>query len=160
MQFGLEATLHAVHGTFHLERGTISFDRDKGAMDGIVAVDAHSGSSGEASRDKKMTEDELKANKYSAVTFAPKSYTGQLAVEGDSEITVSGVFTLLGTPHDLVLPMHIHIDHGACTAAGSFPVPFVKWGMKDPSTFMLKVGKEVTVNIMLVGSLSSPGGQS
>ncbi len=160
VEFTLQATLHAVHGSFHLEHGTISFARGTGEMSGVIAVDAHSGNSGEGSRDKKMTEDELKADKYSAVTFAPKSYTGQIAAEGDSDISVAGVFTLLGTPHDLVVPMHLHIDHGACAATGTFAVPFVKWGLKDPSTFMLKVGKEVTVTLNLMGSLKPGGGQS
>lgn len=155
IQFSLPATLHEVHGTFHISSGTISFSPGKGEIDGAVVVDARTGSSGEASRDKKMTQDQLKADQYTTVSFAPKAYTGNLAPEGDSDITVQGVFTLLGTPHDLSVPMHIHIDHGACTAKGSFTVPFVKWGVKDPSTFMLKVGKEVKVDLDLSGTLTS-----
>lgn len=154
VQFSLPATLHEVHGTFHVTSGIIAISPGKGEMGGAILVDAHSGSSGEASRDKKMTQDQLKADQYTTVSFAPKSYAGNLAAEGDSDITVQGVFTLLGTPHDLSVPMHIHIDHGACTAKGSFAVPFVKWGVKDPSTFMLKVGKEVKVDLDLSGTLS------
>lgn len=154
VDFSYDATLHAVHGTFHLEQGTIDFTRAKGEMAGMIAVDAHSGNSGEGSRDKKMTKEELKADKFAAVTFAPKSFTGQLAPEGDSDIVVAGVFTLLGTPHDITVPMHVHIDHATCTAAGSFAVPFVQWGLKDPSTFMLKVGKQVNIALNLVGSLA------
>lgn len=160
VQFSMEATLHAVHGSFRLEHGTIDFARTGGEMSGLIAVDAHSGDSGEGSRDKKMTKDELKADKYGAVTFAPKSYTGQIAAEGDSDITVQGVFTLLGTPHDLAVPMHVHIDHGACAATGKFAVPFVAWGLKDPSTFMLKVGKEVTVTLDLVGVVTPEASKS
>ena len=154
VDFTLEATLHAVHGTFHLERGTIDFSRGKGEMGGMIAIDAHSGNSGEGSRDKKMTTEELKADKFTAVTFAPKSFTGQLVPQGDSDIVVAGVFTLLGTPHDITVPMHVHIDYAACTATGNFPVPFVQWGLKDPSTFMLKVGKQVNIALNLVGSLT------
>ncbi len=154
VQFTLEATLHAVHGSFRLGQAEVTFAPDAHTMSGVIAVDAHSGSSGETSRDKKMTQDELKADKYTAVTFVPKSYTGELSLAGDSDITVQGTFTLLGTPHDLSLPMHVHVDHQDCTAKGSFPVPFVAWGLKDPSTFLLKVGKEVTINLDLVGTLA------
>ncbi len=153
VQFTLPATMHEVHGTFHIDRGSIEFSRAHGEMSGVIAVDAHSGNSGESSRDKKMTGDELKADQFNAVTFAPKTFTGQLPPQGDSDIVVGGVFTLLGSPHDLSVPMHVHIDHGMCTAKGTFSVPFTKWGLKDPSTFMLKVGKEVTVNLDLAGSL-------
>ena len=154
VQFSLGATMHAVHGTFQVQSGAITFAPTEGAMSGSILVDAHSGNSGEASRDKKMTQDQLKADQFTSVAFAPKSFTGKLASEGDSEIVVQGTFTLLGTPHDLSVPMHVHIDHGACRTTGSFTVPFVQWGVKDPSTFLLKVGKDVTVNLDLAGAVS------
>ena len=159
VQFSLEATMHAVHGTFHIEKGAMTFAPANGEMNGSIVVDAHSGNSGEDSRDKKMTKDQLKADQFATVTFMPRSFTGQLTPEGDSNIVVQGTFTLLGTPHDLSVPMHVHIDHGACTATGTFTVPFTKWGVKDPSTFMLKVGKEVLVNLSLAGSISPASGQ-
>ena len=159
VQFSLPATLHEVHGTFRVANGKIAFAPNGGEMDGSVVVDARSGNSGEGSRDKKMTQDQLKADQYATMSFSPKGYVGTLATEGDSDITVQGAFMLLGTAHDLTLPMHVHIDHGACTAQGSFAVPFVKWGIKDPSTFMLKVGKEVKVSLDLTGTLSPANAQ-
>ena len=157
VRFTLPATLHEVHGTFHVASGSITFAPNKGEIEGEIVVDARSGSSGESSRDKKMTQDQLKADQYATVSFAPRSYVGAVAAEGDSDITVQGAFTLLGTPHDLTIPMHIHVDHSSCTVKGTFGVPFVKWGVKDPSTFMLKVGKEVKVDLDLTGTLSPAG---
>ena len=157
VQFSLQASLHAVHGTFHIQSGSVAFLPAKAEMSGSILVDATSGNSGEASRDKKMTHDQLKADQFTTVTFQPKSFTGNLAPEGDSTITVQGIFTLLGTPHEIAVPMSVHIDHTACKATGSFAVPFTKWGVKDPSTFLLKVGKEVTVNLDLEGTLSAAG---
>ena len=125
-------------------------------MAGTIAVDARSGNSGNGGRDKKMTEEELKAPSFSTVTFAPKRFSGRLAPTGDSSIVVDGTFTLLGTPHEISVPMQVHLDGSQCKAAGAFPIPYVKWGMKDPSNFILHVGKEVTIDLILVGTVT-PG---
>ena len=154
IQFTLEDPLHAVHGTFHVQSGSVRFAKE-GRMSGTVAVDAGSGDSGNGSRDKKMRNDELKAPTFSTVTFAPKRYTGALAASGDSNITVDGTFTLLGTPHEISVPMQVHLSDRACKATGTFDIPYVQWGMKDPSNFLLKVGKVVTVNLTLVGPVSA-----
>ena len=38
----------------------------------------------------------------------------------------------------------------------SFSVPFVEWGLVDPSNFLLKVGKEVPVTIHAKGVTVQP----
>ena len=154
VHFTLGDALHAVHGTFHVESGNIGFDREDGQMSGTIVVDARSGDSGNSSRDQKMTKDELKASSFSTVTFAPKHYTGMLTATGDSTITVEGTFTLLGVPHEISVPMQVHIDGTQCKATGSFDVPYVKWGMKDPSNFLLHAGKNVTISLVLFGSIA------
>jgi hypothetical protein len=50
--------------------------------------------------------------------------------------------------------MQIHIDGTSLTAKTHFKVPYVQWGLKDPSIFVLKVAKEVDIDLTLVGSLS------
>jgi len=154
VHFKLDDPLHSVEGTFRVQQGSVMFDAQGGRISGLITVDAGSGDSGNGSRDKKMKNDELKAPTFSTVTFAPKSYSGTLALTGDSTITVDGAITLLGTPHDISVPMQVHLDGAQCKATGSFVIPYVKWGMKDPSNFVLRVGKEVTVNLVLVGSIA------
>ncbi|MGB7548425.1 MAG: YceI family protein [Terracidiphilus sp.] len=145
---------HGTHGTFHVESGMVDFDRTTGRISGSIVVAAGSGDSGNKSRDHKMTAEVLDTAQYGEVTFAPQSYQGTILSSGDSSIQVSGVFTLHGTPHDITVPMQIHIDGATCTARTHFTVPYVKWGLKDPSIFILKVAKEVDIDLTLTGTLN------
>lgn len=154
--FALTGTGHEVHGTFHVTSGAIQFDRTAPKMSGNIVVSATSGESGDNGRDKNMHNKVLETERYADITFQPQGYTGTIAPTGDSNIQVSGIFTLHGTPHDLTVPMQVHIDGQNLTAKGTFIVPYVKWGLKDPSVFILKVAKEVHIDLNLVGTVS-PG---
>lgn len=153
--FSLGDVLHSVHGTFHVQSGSINFDRSSQMISGSVIVAAGSGDSGNQSRDHKMTKDVLDAPKFAEISFAPQSYQGEIAQTGDSAVKVNGVFTLHGEAHHVTVPMRIHIDGSKCTAQTDFTVPYVQWGLKDPSTFLLKVSKEVGIRVMLSGQISS-----
>jgi polyisoprenoid-binding protein YceI len=142
------------NGTFRIAKGVVNFDPSSPNLSGLVDVTAASGNSGNASRDKKMTTQVLEATKFADVTFVPQTYTGTLTPTGDSTLQVTGIFTLHGTPHTITVPMQIHIDGAKCTAKAHFVVPYVQWGLKDPSIFILKVAKEVDVNLTLVGFLA------
>ncbi len=155
VSFTLGGSGHETQGTFHVQNGTIDFDRANPKLSGSVVVAAVSGKTGNDSRDKKMTNEVLDAPHFADVSFAPQSYQGAIAPFGDSTIQVTGTFTLHGTPHELTVPMQIHIDGANCTAKTHFVVPYVKWGLKDPSVFILKVAKEVDVDLTLVGRLSN-----
>jgi len=145
---------HHVAGTFHVQNGSIDFDTTAHTISGSVVVAAGSGNSGEPSRDKKMNKDVLDVEHYSEIVFTPQKFEGTVAPTGDSTIQVSGTFTLHGTPHDLTVPMQIHIDAGALTAKTHFVLPYVKWGLKDPSVFILKVAKEVDIDLTLTGKVT------
>lgn len=151
----LNTTHEVVNGTFHVQSGSIEFERSNPRMSGSVVVLAGSGKTGNNSRDKKMNKDILKVDKYTTVSFAPKTYTGTIAPPGDSTIQVSGVFTLLGNPHDLTIPMQIHIDGSKATARAQFIVPYIQWGLKDPSFLFWKAEHEVAIDLNLVGQVSN-----
>ena len=89
----LNTTHEVVNGTFHVQSGSINFDRTASHISGIVIVAAGSGKTGNDSRDKKMNKDILKVDQFATVSFAPKTYNGMIAASGDSTIQVSGVFT-------------------------------------------------------------------
>jgi polyisoprenoid-binding protein YceI len=152
--FSLGGNTHHVDGTFHVQSGSINFDSSARTISGSVVVAAGSGNSSDAGRDKKMNSDVLDVAHFADVSFVPKSYQGAVAASGDSTIQVTGVFTLHGTPHDLTVPMQIHIEGTALTAKTQFTVPYVQWGLKDPSIFILKVAKVVDIDLTLAGNLS------
>jgi polyisoprenoid-binding protein YceI len=151
--FSLGGNTHHVEGTFHVQSGSIDFDRAAHTISGSIVVAAGSGNSNDQGRDKKMSSDVLDVAHYAEVSFVPKSFQGTIAASGDSTIQVTGVFTLHGTPHELTVPMQISIDGAALTAKTHFSVPYVQWGLKDPSIFILKVAKVVDIDLTLVGRL-------
>jgi hypothetical protein len=151
----LNTTHEVVDGTFHIQSGSINFDRTASHISGIIIVTAGSGKTGNDSRDKKMNKDILKVDQYTAVSFAPKTYTGTISPSGDSTIQVSGVFTLLGNPHDLTIPMQIHMDGSKATARAQFIVPYVQWGLKNPSFMFWKADNDVAIDLNLVGQVSN-----
>jgi polyisoprenoid-binding protein YceI len=134
----------------------VEFDRSVPSISGSIVVAAGSGKSGNESRDHKMSEEILNAPQFATVSFVPHRYQGTIAAAGDSTVQVVGTFTLHGTAHEITVPMQLHIEGTNCTAKTHFPVPFVKWGLKDPSTFMLHVDKTVEVELTLVGHLAPP----
>ena len=151
----LNTTHEIVNGKFHIQSGSIEFDRTTSKMTGTVVVAAGSGITGNDSRDKKMKKDILKVEQFTTVSFAPKAYTGTIAASGDSTIRVTGIFTLLGTPHDLTIPMQIHIDTSNATAKGQFVVPYVEWGLKNPSFLIWKADNDVNIDLNLVGTIAN-----
>jgi polyisoprenoid-binding protein YceI len=151
----LNTTHEVVNGTFHVQSGSINFDRSASQISGMVIVAAGSGKTGNDSRDKKMNRDILKVDQFATISFAPKAYTGTIAASGDSTIQVAGVFTLLSAPHDLTIPMQIHIDGSKATAKGQFVIPYVQWGLKNPSFLIWKAENNVGVELNLVGNVKN-----
>jgi polyisoprenoid-binding protein YceI len=150
----LNTTHELVNGTFHVQSGTIEFDRGTARMSGSVVVQAGSGKTGNGSRDKKMNKDILEVERYATVSFEPKSYSGTIAAGGDSNIQVTGIFTLLSTPHEITVPMVVHLDGASATAKGHFVVPYVQWGLKNPSFMIWKADNDVAIDLNLAGAIS------
>jgi hypothetical protein len=150
----LKTTHELVNGTFRVQSGSIEFDRSAPGMSGSVVVLAGSGKTGNDSRDKKMYKDILVVAQHATISFEPKSYTGVIAPSGDSTIQVAGTFTLLGTPHQITVPMQVHLDGVSATAKAHFVVPYVQWGLKNPSFFIWKAENDVAIDLNLVGTIS------
>ena len=150
----LKTTHELVNGAFHIQSGSVEFDRSAAEMSGSVVVLAGSGKTGNGSRDKKMNKEILQVDQHATVSFEPKSYSGVIAPSGDSTVQVTGIFTLLGTPHEIIIPMLVHLENPAATAKAHFVVPYILWGLKDPSFLFWKADKDVAIDLFLTGQLS------
>jgi polyisoprenoid-binding protein YceI len=150
----LKTTHEVVNGTFHIQSGSLEFDRSAAKMSGSVVVLGGSGKTGNGSRDKKMNKDILEVEQHATVSFEPKSYAGAIAPSGDSTIQVTGIFTLLGTTHEITIPILVHLEGASATAKAHFVVPYIQWGLKDPSFLFWKADKDVAIDLFLTGRLS------
>jgi hypothetical protein len=123
-------------------------------MSGSVVVLAGSGRTGNGSRDKKMNKDILKVEQHATVSFEPKSYAGTIAPSVDSTIQVTGIFTLLVAPHEMTIPILVHLEGTTAAAKAHFVLPYVQWGLKNPSFLFWKADNDVTIDLSLIGRLS------
>jgi polyisoprenoid-binding protein YceI len=155
VHYTVDSTLHTVHGTFNLKSGILRIDPATGKADGEIIVYATSGDSGNSSRDGKMHKAVLESAKYSEIVFKPTLMDGKLALTGTSDVKLHGLFSLHGGDHDLVVPVHAEITGDHWNGSTKFQVPYVRWGLMNPSNFLLKVKPNVDIDLELAGSLKS-----
>ncbi len=164
VNFTLGATLHTVHGVFKLKNGHIHFDPATGKAGGVIVLDATSGNTANSSRDQKMHGEILESAKFPEIAFTPTQVTGSVAdmlAGKPAQLQVAGVFRLHGQDHPMTIPVTVSPVSGAnqsgqFQASTKFDVPFIKWGLKNPSTFILRVSDTVNVEVHSVVELSRP----
>lgn len=156
IDFSLGSVMHTVHGEFQLKRGAIELDGTSGRASGELVVDATSGDSGNKSRDKKMHKEILESEKYPEITFSPKRFTGPFSTQGKSHLVVEGEFSMHGETHPMTLTIDTDIQNGNASAVTAFSISYMKWGLKNPSTFILRVSEKVDLTIHAVAHLAAP----
>jgi hypothetical protein len=149
----VESSLHTVHGTFHVKRGTLSVDPATGKTSGEIVVDATSGESGNDSRDRRMHKEILESSQYSEVVFRPDRADGTMVSQGNSSLKLHGIFSLHGADHALSVPTQATLKDDQWKGTATFEVPYIEWGLKNPSNFLLKVKPVVEVQLDLAGSI-------
>jgi len=154
--WSLGTTFHTVHGSFALKKGTLRLDPATGKASGEIMVDAASGKSGNDSRDKKMHKEVLESGRYAEVVFRPDRVEGKIAPQGTSTVQVHGILVLHGSEHELTAPVQAELAADHWTGNAKFSVPFIDWGLKNPSTFFNKVNHAVEIDLELKGSLQGP----
>jgi polyisoprenoid-binding protein YceI len=153
VQFALNAVLHTVHGTFKVKSGTVRFEAATGRASGQIIVDLESGVTGVQERDRRMREDVLESRRFPEAVFSPDHVTGHVSLEGENQVVLHGILRIHGQDHDVTAPATVKVHEGQIIAMAKFMVPYVEWGMKDPSTFLLRVSDKVDVAVSLVGTV-------
>ena len=150
VEFTLGDVLHTVHGTFQLKRGNIRFDPATGRASGELVVDSASGTTGSGARDHRMNANILESSLFPEVVFRPDCVQGKILPEGASQVQLHGMFGIHGAEHELTIPLEVAASGGQFTATDRFVVPYVKWGLKNPSTLILRVADKVQIEIHIV----------
>ena len=151
VEFTLGDVLHTVHGTFQLTRGEFRFDCASGKASGELVVDAASGASGNASRDRRMTSEILESARFPEIVFRPDRVDGKVAAQGHSQVEVHGEFCIHGAGHEMLIPAEVDAGAGVYATTLRFIVPYQKWGMKNPSMLLLRVGDKVEIVVHAMG---------
>ena len=154
--FTLDTTLHDVHGTFRLKSGQIHFDKSTGKASGTIIVDAQSGDTDNKSRDKKMHQEILESPKYAEIVFTPAQARGSFDPQKASQVDVGGVMRIHGQDHDFTMTLAVQPGGGSRLQCDTrFTIPYVKWGMKDASTFLLHANDTVELEIHATAQIAA-----
>jgi polyisoprenoid-binding protein YceI len=141
VHYTVDSTLHTVHGTFSLKSGALHYDPRTGKAAGEIVVDA------------RMHKEILETPKFPEAVFRPTQIEGQVNSSGASDIKLQGIFTLHGADHDLTAQVHANLTSVQWTATAKFDVPYISWGLRDPSNFLLKVKPVVNVELDVSGPI-------
>lgn len=152
VQFTLSATLHTVHGSFKLKRGTVNYDLATGQCSGEIVIDAQSGNTDNESRDKKMHKSVLESERFPEIVFIPDHVEGTLA-----KASIHGMFRIHGRDHEMTVALSGVPKGDQMEVTTEFVVPYVAWGMKNPSTLFLRVGDKVNLEMRAQARIQTGG---
>lgn len=147
-------TMHTVHGTFKMKRGYINCNPLTGAASGLIEIDATSGESGNSARDHRMHKNILSSDQYQLITFRPSHIEGTLSEAIHGDFVVEGIFNLHGQDHPMKMNVSVQPAASGLSVKSRFAVPYVQWGLKDPSTFVFRVSKDVIIDVSAVAKTS------
>ena len=81
---------------------------------------------------------------------------GKIDLDAGCAITVSGFLNLHGQDHPLKLTVNLQPKGTAAGLTTHFTVPFVAWGLKDPSSFIFRTDKEVILDVDAIAIHEGP----
>jgi len=147
VNFTLDADFHTVHGAFNLKHGQVRYNPASGSARGEIVVDATSGRSGNNARDSRMHREILESARYPEIAFRPDRVEGKVEPTGSSSVQVHGTFQVHGASHEVTIPAQVELAADHWTATLHFEIPYVKWGIKNPSNFFLHVSQSVAIDV-------------
>jgi len=153
INWSLGGNVHTTHGTFQLKQGHVDVNAANGDIGGELVVEANSGDSGNGPRDKRMKKEILETDKYPEIRFKVTKLEELGPLKSDQSLRVIGQFSIHGASHEISIPLQITMNGTEFSGTGKFVVPFIDWGMKDPSNFLFKVNKTVEVDLVAAGHM-------
>jgi polyisoprenoid-binding protein YceI len=155
ISFTLGATLHTVRGRFALAAGELSFDPDTGAASGEIRVDAKSGDTGIDRRDRVMHEEVLDSAHHPLLVLRPERIEVKRRSADALAGTLSGSFEVRGASHPISLAFEGTRKGEHARVTVTFDVPWVAWGLPNPSNALLSVDDTLAVSVSAAGTLAT-----
>jgi polyisoprenoid-binding protein YceI len=159
VEFRLGGSLHTTQGKFQLKGGIIKVNSVTGEAEGAIVVDAASGDSGNSLRDNRMKDSVLEAQSYPEITFNPRRIDGDLDPGGGFQAKLDGLLKLHGAEHEISIDTHGSLIDDNLVATAHFSIPYVEWGLRDPSLLFLTVAKQVDIDIATAGRVTWLAGE-
>ena len=155
-------------GTFRIIDGAVSVDPVNVPRTAKVRIliDASSYSSGNASRDRAVTEKSLEADKFPTIGFESDSIVGVVMTSPhEGTAIVKGFLTLHGESHAMTMSVHATLGaDGVFTGDGEVKFNYEDFGIWVPAVLFhtLLAGDEATVrfHIVAVSEVAPPPGAS
>jgi hypothetical protein len=67
---------------------------------------------------------------------------GKIELEGDSKVQVDGILSLHGSDHVMTLTLAVETKGNSLSVRTHVVIPYVEWGLNNPSTFLLHVRRQ------------------
>lgn len=146
-------------GVFAVIAGDIYVDPANPTATGKVTlvIDATSYKSGNAERDRSVTQSSLEVDQYPTIGFestAVSNVAETSQIEGSA--TIDGALTLHGQTHPVSVPVHLQLtSDGHAMAEGRTTIRYEEWGAQVPEIFFLRAGNEATVSFHILANRSA-----
>lgn len=148
------ATLQSVTGRLGPAEGTIEFDPATGQASGDVRMDFTRATTDNGRRDRKMHAKILETDRYPGAVFHVEGVSlANTLHQGENDVQLRGTVDFHGSSRLVTLPATVTLKGGEVRAKGWLEVPYIAWGVRDPSFFLLRVAKVVTVEVNIAGRL-------
>ena len=156
VSFSLGATLHTVHGELDLVRGELRFEPSGGAASGEIVVDARSARTGIDARDREMHEKVLESERFPEIALRAERLEVLRRDAASADVRLHGTLEIHGAAHAVAIPAKIRAAaDDRLVVEARFRVPYAEWGMRDVSSFVLRVAKDVEVSVRAEGRFSN-----
>ncbi|HTF68380.1 MAG TPA: YceI family protein [Edaphobacter sp.] len=154
IRFKVGSLLRDVRGTVQFKGGALAIDPDSTLAQGELLVDATTGRTGNAARDKEMQDEVLESKRYPSIFFHAEHLRGQVPkTNGSSDVIAEGMLNIHGADHPMQMKVHLVRVGDTLSATTHFSIPYVEWGMKNPRGSFLHLSKTAQVDVSAKGTV-------